>query len=110
MPKIEIYKETEDNVVSVAKAVFMNAAISNEYKSYFIDRENNLFGIGYYDYNANTKDQRYRYCLFKFDNELLTVVFNEVIPDSNYDLNRAAYIDGYFYLMSINTFKVYNLN
>lgn len=109
-PKIEIYKETEDSVISVAKAVFMNAAYSSEYKSYFIDRENNLFGVGYYDYNANTKDQRYRYCLFKFENELLTVVFNEVIPQSNYDLNRAAYIDGYFYLMSNNTFKVYNLN
>ena len=109
-PKIEIYKETEDSIISVTKAIFRNAAYSSEYKSYFIDRENNLFGVGYYDYNANTRDQRYRYCLFKFDNELLTVVFNEVIPQSNYDLNRTAYIDGYFYLLSNNTFKVYNLN
>ncbi len=100
--KVEIYKESNNNVISVCSYVVNNSTPSSFYKSYFIDRENNLFGFGYYRY-----DQGYqkRYCLLQFNIDELIVIF-DVKHGDNPTRNRAVLIDGYFYLFGDKDFKV----
>lgn len=43
--KVEIYEETADGVESVCAYTPQITGFANEYKSYYIDRENRLFGI-----------------------------------------------------------------
>jgi uncharacterized secreted protein with C-terminal beta-propeller domain len=45
--KIEVYEESENGVVSVCKYEVPNVDYSTDYKSYYIDRENKLIGLGY---------------------------------------------------------------
>ena len=61
------------------------------------------------DYTASSS-QMNRYCLFKFENEQLSVVFNDIASSSHYDSTRGVYIDGYFYLIGYDNFKVYKSN
>lgn len=46
--KVEIYQETENGVSSVCSYV-KDTMFARDYKAYYIDRENNLFGIPTYD-------------------------------------------------------------
>ena len=77
-----------------------NANFSQDYKAYFIDRENQLIGLGIFDYNAAG-----RYVVLHFDgfrlNEVLNVAF-----DAYPEYCRATLIDGYMYILGQESFEV----
>ena len=92
--KVEIYEETEDGVVSVCQYVKCTA-FASDYKAYYIDRENNLFGIPTGD----------GYILLQFDGyqlHELTVAKNDGILENV----RGVVIDEYLYVFSGATFDV----
>ncbi len=103
--KLEVYKESDAGVVSVATYSHSKpSAMDTTYKSFLIDREKGLFGFSFYEITYN-KDASGFYCLLKFDKE--TETFREltivVIPPNEYGRtlafdNRALLIDGYLYL------------
>ncbi len=101
--KIEMYKEADEQVKSVAVYSgegFTRSAMPSEYKSYLIDREKGLFGFNYYGYTGS--DRVYRYVLLRFDRE--TETFCEVLVQPLEDYGdggaRAVLIDGYLYIFS----------
>lgn len=100
--KIEVYEESETGVVSVA-AYEKNANFSWDYKSYFIDRENQLVGLGIFDYNRAE-----RYIVLHFDGFQLREVLDVEFP-ANPDYCRATLIDGYMYILGQDSFKVVKL-
>lgn len=111
--KIELYKETEEKLESVAVYENKRVLFSEEYKSYFIDRERGLIGLGVTNFHINTSEPSLNgikngYLLLRFDGyELTEVLFEEwdinntsgFYLESN-DLKRAALVDGYFYIFS----------
>ena len=100
--KIEVYEESEDGVVSVA-AYEKNANFSLNYKAYFIDRKNQLIGLGIFDYNRAE-----RYIVLHFDDFKLNEILNVDIQ-ANYNYCRATLIDGYMYILGQDSFKVVKL-
>ncbi len=96
--KVEVYEEQAGQVVSVAELVF-DGRCSENYKDYFINREENLFGFGVdYDSKYGTS-----YILLQFDGYDLNVV--SVIEFNNYfgimsTGSRGILRDGYFYLVN----------
>ena len=108
--KIEVYEETETGVQSADFYQSFNTGFSEDYKSYYIDREHKLIGLGYsiYGYNfhsfSNTK-----YLLLHFDGSKLTVLLQEPLEGQNH-LKRGVWIDGYFYLFGQDDFKVVEVN
>ncbi len=103
-PKIEIYKEEGDRVVSVSAIEMPDSYISTDYKSYYIDRENGYIGMGVslnrYGYNKNT-----RYVIFKFEKEELSVAY-EYSVEGDLAKMRGTYIDEYIYVLSQDALKV----
>ena len=105
--KVEIYRETETGVEGVCKYTLNNTGYSEEYKSYYIDRENHLIGLGITDHGRmNYNDSRY--LLLHFDGNELREVLNVSFTGAN-DLKRGVYIDGFMYLFGENNFKVFNV-
>lgn len=99
-PKVEVYAEKDGKVVSVASYVFEVGIISEDYKSYFIDRERGL--IGFQIDGA--------YVILHFDGTAITQKFIDGICDDRFpERARAILIDGYFYIMSADAFKVVKL-
>ena len=92
--KIEIYEQGEDGVVSVA-TYETNADYSQDYKAYFIDRENGLIGLHVYDFIEGSK-----YLLLHFDGYSLTPVAEIDLTSRNYDTTRAAIVDGWLYILT----------
>ncbi len=100
MLKIELYEETATGVESVC-AYRMNAEFSEEYKSYYIDREEGLIGLCVYDYDGGEA----QYILLGFDGyewvEVCSV--DGVAMKSNLQKTlstaRATVIDGYLYVI-----------
>lgn len=107
--KVEVYEETEDDVRSVCAYELENAEYSTEYKSYYVDRFNQLIGIGvidqsYYNTDKNS-DQACRYILLHFDGYELTELVNVSLPGKPVNM-RGVYIDGYMYMFGKGEFKV----
>lgn len=104
--KAEIYIETEDGVEGLC-AYTLNADYSTEYKSYYIDRENQLLGLGVLDYNYGNRadDCVERYILLHFDDYNLIELVNTPLQGNNL-YKRGVYIDGYLYMFGRNDFKV----
>lgn len=103
--KVEIYEQQGDKVVSVAEFKFAGD-YSLDYKSYLVDRENNLFGFGisgYYE-EGSTLNGANVYILLQFNGyELTAYKFNvSMTPDTV----RAVYIDGYLYITTENSLEV----
>lgn len=99
--KVEVYEETESGVVSVDKYELDDTSYSTDYKSYYIDRDNGLIGLGvtlgYNNKNA-TSQSRSRYILLHFDGyEIRELV--DVALDGNDEYKRGVYIDGYMYML-----------
>ena len=99
--KVEVYEEIGDQVMGVYKFKF-EGTYSTDYKSYLINREENLFGFGvsyFYEYNA--ENQYYNsyncYILISFDDTEMTVEKFK-IDALQPEYTRAAYIDGYLYI------------
>ena len=107
--KIEIYRETESNVESVC-AVEYDATFSEEYKSYFIDRERGFIGLGVMGDIDKTQSQSWvdGYLLFQFDGSSLTQVLDveDIFLNGENEYKRATLIDGYFYMFSGLAFNV----
>ena len=130
--KIEIYKENESNVESVATFTYLGGEIggwyydyadvyfSAEYKAYFIDAERGLIGLGLTVYAFDFESKYYssislnRYILLQYDGENLSLLLDLDLKGEEdyrfYDLTRAVYVDGIFYLFTGNGHSVTELH
>ena len=107
--KVEVYEETSDGVRSVCSYELDNAEYSTEYKSYYVDRQNQLVGIGivdnsYYNTNKNSTEAS-RYLLLHFDGYELVELVNVPLAGTPANM-RGVYIDGYMYMFGNRDFKV----
>lgn len=93
--KIEIYEQGEESVVSVA-AYEADADYSQDYKAYYIDRENGLVGLHVYDYEKDSS----KYLLLHFDGYNLVPVVEIDLTSRTYDTTRAAIVDGWLYVLT----------
>lgn len=100
--KVEVYEETVDGVRSVCSYEIEDAQYSTEYKSYYVDRQNQFVGVGVVD-NGITK-----YILLHFDGYELVELVN-VQLDGDPAFMRGVYIDGYIYMFGSNDFEVEKL-
>lgn len=92
--KVEVYTESADGVVPVCEYIY-DGAFANEYKAYFIDRENNLFGIPVRD----------GYVLLQFDGYELREIAKADI-DGYLNSVRGVVIDLFLYVFSPGAFDV----
>ena len=112
--KIEMYRETESGVEIVCTyEPEIYTAFSTEYKSYFIDRERGLIGLGVQAYYSSVKNGYVsEYRLLCFDGyEFVEVLKTELEGDNA--CKRATLIEdengnGYFYMIG-GDFKVEKL-
>ncbi len=105
--KVEIYEETKNGVNGFCKYELENTDYSTQYKSYYIDRENQLIGLGVNTYNSSI-GQAERYIVLYFDGYNLVEVANVRLAGIT-DVKRGVYIDGYMYMFGENDFKVEKL-
>ncbi len=107
--KVEVYEETEDDVRSVCSYELDNADYSTDYKSYYVDRQNQLVGVGVVDnsYYATDKysNEVRRYILLHFDGYELVELVNVSLFGEPANM-RGVYIDGYMYMFGQSDFKV----
>ena len=110
--KIEVYQETEKAVESVA-VYELNAYFSENYKSYFIDRERGLVGLGVSYDEYNPTDERWSffngYILLEFDGYGIKEILRTELMGNHID-KRATLIDGYFYMLGATQCKVEKLD
>jgi uncharacterized secreted protein with C-terminal beta-propeller domain len=105
--KIEVYKEVDDRVACVCKYERAPIEFPDDYKAYYINREDQLLGFGYSSRDEEAGAWVGYYTFIKFDSEresfveLLTVSLNGYANDQ-----RGVYIDGYMYMFGENNFKV----
>jgi uncharacterized secreted protein with C-terminal beta-propeller domain len=102
--KIEVYEESGDGVVSVCKYEVEQGYYSNDYKSYFIDREKGLVGLGIDRYDGDA-----RYVLLHFNGYDIYEIANVLQGDGYLESYRAFIEDGYLYVFSISNFTVTNI-
>ena len=93
--KIELYEETQEGVVIVDTHT-LDAEFSEEYKSYYIDRENGYFGIGIYRWDTPVKGGSGEYRLYKIDGYGITEIKCVALWGDNAK-KRALVIDGVLY-------------
>lgn len=106
--KVEVYEETASGVRSVCAYELKHTEYSTEYKSYYIDRQNQLIGLGIINSQYNTDKSSYetsRYILLHFDGYELTELVNVVLEGRPVNM-RGVYIDGYMYMFGSDDFKV----
>lgn len=101
--KAEIYQETADGVESFCAYSLDIADYSREYKAYYIDRENQLLGLGIQKYGD--REHFSGYLLLHFDGYELVELLRVELP-GNFDWMRGVYIDGFMYMLGENTLKV----
>lgn len=106
--KIEIYEEGEENVESVCKYVLNNANFSQTYKDYYIDRENQLIGLGVSTWDDRTYKNHNYYIVLHFDGGNLKEVVRTELA-GNYSTMRGFYKDGCFYMCGGSSFEVKEL-
>ncbi len=108
--KIEVYYENGDKVESIASYEKEYVSFSEDYKSYFIDRERGLVGLMISDWSGKNGESGDRYILLAFDGYKLTEVVNEHMGEL-FDPGsaRATLADDYFYIMENKHFKVVKL-
>ena len=107
--KVEMYKEGEDSVVSICKYTLNNASFSQTYKDYYIDRENQIIGLGVSTWDDRTYQTKNYYIVLHFDGQNLKEVVKTELG-GNYTTQRGFYKDGCFYMCGANDFKVKELN
>jgi len=107
--KVEVYEEAENGVRSVCAYELELTYYSTDYKSYYVDRQNQLVGVGIVDRSDYDTDQYSggvsRYILLYFDGYELVELLNVPLDGDPSDM-RGVYIDGYMYLFGSNDFKV----
>lgn len=91
--KIEMYREGATTVESHCIYEYEYCWFSSDYKSYYVDRKNQLVGLGVVSYNGGESS----YILLRFDGyELVELLDVKLSGDP--ETMRAVYIDGYLYL------------
>ncbi len=93
--KVEVYREEDGKVVSVASYV-QACSFSQDYKDYFIDRENGYVGLAVYSGEID----RCQYLLLHFDGEKLVVEKQLVLDVMSVLEIRADIIDGWLYVLA----------
>ena len=99
--KLEVYQETEDGVKSVCVHQIQGAYYSSDYKSYLIDREHQLIGLGITNRTTSAGRGNSQYLLFSYQEGQLILV-GTVEYDDIYrpQYIRSVYIDGYLYVFA----------
>lgn len=103
--KAEVYFGEDEKVVSVDKYEISNVYFSEDYKSYYVDRENMLFGLGVTRYSSTKYGESSYYVLLHFDGYRLREVLFETLDGDN-SIKRGVYVDGWFYMFGTNDFAV----
>lgn len=110
--KVEIYVETDEGVKGVDEYKFQGD-YSLVYKSYLVNRENNLFGFAIQnllDYDT-MKYTRNCYALLTIEGESLNLQIIDLgTIDMEVDRVRAVYLDGYLYLTTDQDLFVEKIN
>lgn len=107
--KIEVYEETDQGVRSVDVYEAEAFGYSEDYKSYYIDRENGYIGLGVTDYNFYTdSSEKHRYLLLQFNNYSLNVLADTVLIGDNAE-KRGFVLDDFLYLFTDGSCKVVKL-
>ena len=106
--KIEVYAENGNKVESLCAYERSGFGFSEDYKSYFIDRENGLVGLAVSD--QTTGVLKFRYILLAYNGYELVEIKN-VLFDSYVDIAfaRAALADDYFYILARDQFKFFKV-
>ena len=99
---MEIYEDIGNEVVGTLEYKF-RGDYSENYKSYLVNREENIFGFGvdyFYEDDEQTGYGRSYQCyvLIIFDQSELSVIKYELPSRARASQVRAAYIDGYLYI------------
>ncbi len=102
--KVEVYKQKEQELISVDSYEVQKVYFPNEYKSYFIDREKGLIGIRVTHY-AYSGDEAHRYILLRFDGAKITEQLNTTLTGTR-SLTRAVLIGEHLMLFSDTQFKI----
>jgi uncharacterized secreted protein with C-terminal beta-propeller domain len=103
--KVEVYEETKNGVSSVCSYEKSSTEYSTEYKSYYVDRQNQLVGIGIKDNSKYKDNEASRYILLHFDGYELLELVNTPLAGTPNNM-RGVYIDGYMYMFGEYDFKV----
>ena len=109
--KVDIYEERNGDVISVDEYLF-TGNYSTDYKSYLVNREENMFGFGVTYYQSKDSELNYKnvYVLLVFNGYRIDELLVTEFGDYNASRIRAAYIDGHLYLTSDTDFKVINIS
>ena len=108
--KIELYKETENSIVSVDVVELEYGYSSSNYKAYYINREKGVFGFAYYDYNGGSFKY---YNIYEIIGEKIVLSYQVKIDMESYGKCRGVLIDGYYYILTdseANNFYVKRLH
>lgn len=92
--KVEVYEETATGVRSVDQYLLHDGTYSTNYKSYYINRNLDMIGFCFYDYNKGPV-----YILLQFNGYKLNTVLTAPVG-GEIDWTRGVLIDDYFYLLS----------
>ena len=101
--KVEVYAEGANAVESVCSFELAQAAWSEVYKSYYIDRQNSLLGLGYIDKYGES-----RYMVLLFDGYEMSAVLDTHLAGDP-ETMRGVYIDDWFYMFAHAEFKTEKL-
>ena len=102
--KLEVYEEKNGMVVSVCTYELSGVEFSEDYKSYYINRKDNLFGL--MTSRADVGD----YVLLHFNGGAIVPVANVRFDRvSDEGVTRATMIDGKLYIFAGDNFKTFNL-
>ncbi len=104
--KVELYTEGAEKVEPVCAFEEADMLAAANYKSYYIDRENRLFGFGVWDYNSDPFETKYLVLLF--DGYDLIPLLEEPLQGVP-DFMRGVYIDGYYYMFGQDNYRVKKL-
>ena len=94
--KIEAYRETETGVESIC-AYEQYASFSTDYKSYYIDRENQIIGLGVYGWWDELTGPHY--ILLGFDGNAFHELVNIPVSGLEHEM-RGVVIDGWLYVFA----------
>lgn len=104
--KVEVYAQQDGKVVSVG-CYQRECDFSEEYKTYFIDREQDRIGLPIQDWNGQT-----RYLLLQFDGDSLELTLDVQLnsPGNKLESVRSVVIEEYLYMLDATGLTVVPVN
>ena len=99
--KVEVYKESEDQVLSVCKYED-EVRYADNYKSYYINRQSKLVGLAV----RNSLIGQTSYLLLNFNDDTLNVIFSVPLSSENLYFARMILVDEYAYVFIEDEFKI----